>query len=237
MRLLAKEKWQKKVNDVINNYFFNKVNIKGSMSQTDKINLILSNHISVLDFLIIISALNHFGISEYYFVFKESILKIPIFGGILQDDIRISRNWETDQDLIINQVNNINHGTIIIFPEGTRFSLSKHKKSLKFCYDNKIPFYNYTLAPKAKGLHCLVNILKENNKLGHIYDFTIVMPKFINKDIKISDLLGSEKFGDLYLKINEIEFNNCSDYNEFKKQLFSIWLYKNIFFDSKSPIK
>lgn len=235
-RLLAKGRWQEVASSNIKN-IFNEFNINGNIKKTNKINLIISNHISEIDILIIVVVLNHFNIKDWYFVFKDSLLKIPIFGSLCYDDIRLTRNWEKDQELLEMQLKNIKKGTIIIYPEGTRYTNKKHKNTLDFCYQNKLPIYNYTLAPKTRGFHSMYKILKENNTLGNIYDLTLIMPKFINRNI---NPLNFESFGSVHIFIEELQLdNNDLNYENLKRKLYLLWLNKNIIFDkfTKKHIK
>ena len=174
--------------------------------------------------------------------FKNSkIIKyafVALLGSILLDDIKLTKSWELDQHLLKEQIKNLNKGTIIIYPEGTRYDKEKHIKSKKFCHENKLPIFNYTLVPKAKGTFHLINLLNEQNKLGNIYDLTIILPKFINKDFYLKKLFNSEKLGDMYVKIRELQnIKNCNNYEEFKKKSILIWLEKNFIFDKYLEIK
>ena len=84
----------------------------------------------------------------------------------------------------------------------------------------------------------MINLLNDQNKLGNIYDLTIILPKFINKDFYLKKLFNSEKLGDMYVKIREIQFiKNISNYEEFKDKLFLIWLEKNFIIDKYLRIK
>ena len=227
--LLCKERWQDVVSYNLRKYFFDRFEINGNMEKTNKVNLVISNHISGIDIVIIVAILNHFNITDWYFVFKDSLLKIPVLGALLQDDIRLTRNWENDKDLLETQLKNIKKGTIVIYPEGTRFTTKKHKKSLQFCYQNKLPIFNYTLAPKARGFHSMYKILKENNNLGNIYDITLIIPKFINRNV---NPLNFEMFGDISIYIEKLDLNEADlEYENLKKRLFLLWMKKNILFD------
>jgi len=226
--LLAKRRWQDIISNNIKN-IFDKFIINGDIKKNNKVNLLISNHISGIDIIIIIAILNHFNIRDWYFVLKDSLVKIPIFGSLLQDDIKLTRNWEQDQKLLETQLKRINKGTIIIYPEGTRYTNEKHKKTLDFCYQNKLPIYNYTLAPKARGFHSMYKILKENNTLGNIYDLTLIMPKFINRNI---NPFNFESFGNIHIFIEEMKLDNSDlNYENLKRRLYLLWLKKNILFD------
>lgn len=236
-RLIMKERLNNLHYNYVKKYWFDEFKINGEINKSNKIDLIISNHISMIDIAIICAILNHFNIHNWYFVFKDSILKIPIFGSLMQDDIRLTRDWEKDKDLLETQLKNIKKGVIIIYPEGTRFTTKKHKKSVEFCYQNKLPIYNYTLAPKAKGFHSMYKILKENNTLGNIYNLTLIVPKFINRNMSFFDF---ETFGDIYIYIEKVYFNeNDLNYENFKNKLFLIWMNKNFLIDkfTKKHIK
>jgi len=234
-RLEVKSRWQNKVNTIIRRYFFNKIEINGNIEQNNNsIDVIIANHISTIDFIIIITILHNFRISDYYFVLKDSLVKIPVFGDLIGDDIHLTRNWENDKELIVKQIKKIKSGKILIYPEGTRYDKKKHKKSKQFCLENKLPIYNYTLAPRVKGLHSIISLLKSENRFGNLYDITLILPKFINRDLYGKRLISSEDMGKLYVdvrKINISEKVNDIDYEQFKKQLYYIWLEKNIIID------
>ena len=233
-RLEFKSRWQIKVNNIIRRYFFDKIEINGTIETNNNnlIDVIIANHISTIDFIIIITILHNFRINDYYFVFKKSLIKIPIFGDFVADDIKLTRNWEDDKDAIIEQIKKINSGKIIIYPEGTRYDRKKHKKSKQFCVENKLPIYNYTLAPRVKGLHSIINLLKSENRFGNLYDLTLILPKYINKNLYGSKLISSEDMGNLFVNIRKIKIdNNVINYDYFKKKLYYIWLEKNIIID------
>ena len=76
--LLAKRRWQDIISNNIKN-IFDKFIINGDIKKNNKVNLLISNHISGIDIIIIIAILNHFNIRDWYFVLKDSLVKIPIF--------------------------------------------------------------------------------------------------------------------------------------------------------------
>lgn len=232
-RLNAKEELANYADYIFRNYLFDDIKINGhAINDKFKINLVMVNHFSTIDFLILISILKHFNMNKYYFIFKESIIKVPILGDLTLDDIRISRDWNSDQELISNQLKNIDNGTIIIYPEGTRYDKKKHVESKKFCFENKLPIFNYTLTPKAKGTHHLLKLLKKQNKLGNVYDITLILPGFINKDFYLFNLLNFKELGTLHVYCNEIDIKEEDmNYDKFKYKLYMIWLNKNFLFD------
>jgi len=150
----------------------------------------------------------------------------------LKEDISINRNWDQDKENIKEQLKKINNGYIIIYPEGTRYSKKKHKESLNFSYINKLPFFNYTLTPKVRGTHLIFSSLLEQNKLGDVYDMTIIFPKYINKELYLKKIINDSNLGDLFIFFKKIHFNKKEiDYELFKKKIFTIWFDKNIIID------
>ena len=237
--LSMKNKVQIATDNVISNYLFNKINIEGVMkkSEPNKINLLIANHISIIDFMLIVNILYKNGINDYYFVFKDSILKIPMIGSGIKFDIHLSRNWETDQHLIKDQLKTIESGTILIYPEGTRYTNKKHKDSINFCIENKLPIYNYTLTPRAKGLHYFYKILQEEKRLDSIYDITLIVPKYIKKELGLKQILLDYNLGYLDVIISKLNFTKEDlDYEKFKKKLYYYWLIKNVQFENKLKI-
>jgi 1-acyl-sn-glycerol-3-phosphate acyltransferase len=234
-RISIKKFMAKKVNDIVDNYYVNKMNLTGKMDKPEKnkIDILFSNHNSTIDFLILTSLIYKFDIPNYYFIFKESIGRIPIIGSCMIDDIKLKRNWDEDKDSILDQLNNIESGIIIIYPEGTRYDKKKHKESRKFCKKNKLPIFNYTLAPRVKGSHLIINALKETNRLGNIYDITLTFDNFIKQELYLTKIFRLNDLGPLTVNIKKINFNkNDLDYEKFKEKMFKLWLVKNNFIDN-----
>ena len=75
----------------------------------------------------------------------------------------------------------------------------------------------------------MYKILKENNTLGNIYDLTLIMPKFINRNI---NPFNFESFGNIHIFIEEMKLDNSDlNYENLKRRLYLLWLKKNILFD------
>lgn len=213
-----------------------KFNFEGKLpkNEPNKINILLANHCSTIDFVVISGLMSKYGVDNFYFIFKKSILKIPGFGNLMSSDISISRNWDTDKESIIDQIKNIKEGVIIIYPEGTRYDTKKHKDSKNFCIENKLPIFNYTLAPRIKGSHLIFKTLYESGKLGGIYDLTIVFRKYINQNLGLMKILNcNNNLGDLDIIFKKLKVDkNDLDYENFKNKIFKLWFDKNLKIDS-----
>jgi 1-acyl-sn-glycerol-3-phosphate acyltransferase len=143
-----------------------------------KIDILMVNHFSTIDIFIVMAILSEFDIDKFWFVAKKQLKYIPGMGLFLymSKDIKLDREWSSDKENIKNQLKNIDEGIIYIFPEGTRATQQKIKDGQEFSKQNNLPIYNYTQVPRTKGIWLLINLLKEQDKFGKLYDLTIVVP-------------------------------------------------------------
>ena len=114
-------------------------------------------------------------------------------------------------------------------PEGTRFSEKKLKISNEYSKKNNLPIFKNTLYPKMKGIWCLINSLKKENKMGNLIDFTHLVPNFKNNRAEISKIV-SDNMGNSYTLINTYivpKDNSINDYDNFKKWFLKIWKIKD----------
>lgn len=237
----------------LSTYIINNLNINMYLADTKQeiifsdsnlIDIIICNHISSIDYIILISLLKYFNIYEYNFILKKSINYIPGLGFIMytNTDIKINRKWEDDKELINSQLSNIINDEIIItdnkskkvliiFPEGTRFNENKLLESQKYAIENNYEKYNNLLFPKTKGLWYIINYLSNNHLLGKIWDLTII---YSNKKsfYNLFNHLDS-----IYLIIKEIKLlDNYQDKDIFKKWVLNIWKIKDNIIDNHKNI-
>jgi 1-acyl-sn-glycerol-3-phosphate acyltransferase len=225
-------------------YLENSEEVSTKMNENKElIDVIFCNHISTLDFIIITSYLQHFNIEQINYVLKKDIIYYPGYGVTMytNSDIKLDRSWETDQRNIIKQIDNININgkkqVILIFPEGTRFTAEKMMDAQQFAIDSGYDPYQYTMFPKTKGTWILLNTLKNANKLGRVWDTTLIMPRFIRKSSYISDILG-KSLGPVYGQFKEVELpQDIVDMNIFKKWFLENWKRKDILFENYKDIK
>lgn len=210
-----------------------KIKINGEMENPgeNKINIIIGNHISSLDWGIVLGILDKFNIDNWYYVIKRSQINVPSFGALFgfDHDIKVKKKWLDDQSHFEKQIDKIKSGNIIIFPAGTRFTLKKHKKAIEFSKKNNIPVYDNLLVPRTKGLWKIISYLEKNNRLANIYDFTFVIPKFLKKELFLNKILETN-LGDTYAIIRKINTPNkiyLNDMVSFKKWIFKFWKEKD----------
>lgn len=199
----------------------------------DKIDVVISNHIGSFDFIYIIEILKKFGIDNTNFIFKSDSRYIFGLGfSIYTDtDIMINKKWEEDKELINKQINRIEPGTkkeiLIIFPEGTRITEEKIISSQKYSRENNLPVYDYLQVPKSKGLWNIIDNLSKNNKLGKIWDITIIRPKYLREPTNLIDI-ATKPIRKIYTNIRELTLpDNYHDMDIFKKWLHEQWVIKD----------
>ena len=225
------------------------------MAQTDKnveqlinqnpelVDIIVCNHVSTIDFLIVMAYLQKFKIGSYNFVLKNEIVYVPGFGLIMyaSPDIKLNRNWEKDKEIFGNQIDKIKTSpdgdkqVILIFPEGTRFDETKLGKAQQFSMDNNLPVFKNLLVPKTKGLWYLINHLEKTNKLGRVWDLTLVLPKFIGKSVYLTNIV-SQPVGPIYGIFRELELdkNEYKDLEKFKNWFLKMWKIKDDFLQNNN---
>ncbi len=212
--------------------FDSRIFYKGQYKKTDKIDIIISNHINTLDYVINAGIIREFDDRNTYTVMKKSEMFTPGLGFTLTESgyIFLNRKLEDDIENISNSIKNINNSVIVIMPEGTRYTKEKKELAEQYSKDNNLPIFKNTLFPKMKGLWIIINELKKQNKLGNIIDITLKLDK-LDKNIgpKFYQFIQTD-FGDSYNIINtyNIPDNKIEDYDLFKKWfLNTIWKRKD----------
>lgn len=217
---------------LINNFKLGQTmqNIKKLINEnTNKIDIIVCNHISIFDFYLLACYLKEFEIDSYNIVLKNELVYFPGLGYMIfaNSNIRLYRNWDQDIKKLEKQLNTIKLNgkkqVILIFPEGTRISDQKIKEGQKFSKLNNLPVYENLLVPKSKGLWFIINKLSNTNKLGRIWDVTLILPKKLD----YSNKLG-KSIDDVNAIWREVVLDkNYKDLNIFKSWLINLWVTKD----------
>ena len=206
-------------------------NIKEMMNQNiDLVDIIICNHITTIDFLIVLMYLKYLDITHYNFILNYKVKHVLGLGLVMyaNPDIKVFRNWELDEDNMEKQINKFNENisskkqVLIIFPEGTRYTKEKFEIAQTFSKSKGIPIYDHLLVPKARGLWFLINNFKKANKLGRVWDITLTVPSMLGKSVYVKDLLG-KPIGPIYGTIKELKL----DFNYEDLETFKIWLFEN----------
>lgn len=211
---------------IYSNYFNSKMYYSGEYKKTNNIDIIISNHINYIDFFPFISTIRQFDDRYIYIIMKKEVKhEYPIGGGLLQNcSILLARNYKEDEKILRELTNTISNAIIMIYPEGTTFTRIKQLKSINYSLKNKLPVMTNTLYPKMKGIYQLIYELNNQNKLGNVIDFTLIMEDMMSCD-KINKMFTSSV--DTYNIINSYKVPNFNNYEEFKTWFISKWYKKN----------
>ena len=215
--------------------FDSPIHYNAKYNPSDKVDILISNHITTIDFVVYLSVLRQFDNRDVYFVLKRDLIFIPGGGFTLcvGPDIKLNRKLEDDQESIINSVKKMKSGIIIIMPEGTRFTPEKQELAKKYSIDNNLPVFKNTLFPKMKGIYLISKILNENNKLGKIIDFSTIIENFHLKTARMKDLL-TKPLGKTFsvIRTYNIPIKYLDNYEKFKKWFLKLWQKKDNILDN-----
>lgn len=236
--------------NVFNNYLNHKFNINtdstkilNKLKNKKNVDILVVNHFSSIDFIIVFYLLNCVMRKDWILIQKKSLLYVPVINNMLSSEryISLNRDWEKDKGIIEKAFSKFESGIVIIFPEGTRFSPDNYAKSKKFCQENNLICNKKLLIPKVKGLFTIVNILKKNNRLGNIYDLSIVVPEIMNNFTKTKysyDKLFTTNLSESYHYIRELTLPDYYyDYDTFKNWLYHQWNTKDLFLQNYKNYK
>jgi hypothetical protein len=198
----------------------------------NKVDVFIGNHIIYYDFMPYISVIRHFDSRPIYFITMECLMKVPGLGILASNHILVDYNkTENFRGNCMRAIKNIDEGIIIILPEGKLRRPMYFEDSNKQCKKNNLPLLKNTIFPKIKGLYTIIDILREQNKLGHILDFTIYMEHFKPEDSmkEIVSTFVNEPFGNTFVDFEILELNesNINTYDNFKKWFIPLWYKKD----------
>lgn len=203
----------------------------GKYDKTDRIDIITPNHMSSIDFMIVLSIIRQYDDRNVYFLLKKQVALMPGIGFILLSglDIKLNRKIEEDELNIINTIKRITSGIIFIMPEGTRYTAARYEAAKQFSITNNLDVFKNTLYPKMKGLYTICNALIQENKMGNIIDISIVIEHFRNKQIFMSDIINAKKpFGNTFGVVNSyVVPMNIPSYDKFKEWYIELWRKKD----------
>lgn len=149
-------------------------NTKTVIEKTNTTNniLLLSNHVSLVDFLhyIYFTKVNY-PTHKLVLVTKKDFTTIPLFGklihkyAIIIEDLNIKNNKRYNLELI-NKIINVKGKTIVIFfPEGKIYNKTNIERSNKWCHKNNIGTFTNCLCPHTKGLIKLLRYYRPDEVL------------------------------------------------------------------------
>ncbi|KAF7696569.1 putative 1-acyl-sn-glycerol-3-phosphate acyltransferase 4 [Cucumispora dikerogammari] len=194
-------------------FFFlhNRLHITGLEKLNDKENYIIcSNHLCGMDFNVIhYIAYMKSSLCSVKYLLKSSLLWIPLFGiGMFLDGFCfLSRNFVTDESRIKKFTEMFKNNNLklwlILFPEGTRYTIQKKAESDKFCESRNITKFKNVLYPRHRGFDLVTK------SLNHYVKNVVVIS--ILYDGKVSSLFEmfclSPSLTTVYARIDIMENN------------------------------
>lgn len=94
--------------------------------------------------------------------------------------IFLKRNWEKDKGYlhqILHYFTNTNYPLhLLIFPEGTDYTINTVAKSKSYALKNNLPIYKHVLHPRLKGFTYCIEQLRSCHGIDAIYDVTVGYP-------------------------------------------------------------
>ena len=196
----------------------------GKFLTSNKIDIVICNHISRIDSFLITSIIKNNTIKPIYPIIQKELKKIPLIGSFHKGCIVLERDLSKDKETIINSIKNIDNGIIIIYPEGTRMNEDNFKKSHEYCEKNQLKKYNNLLYPKMKGLDIIINELNNSNKLGNLIDISFRLKDSLKFKTGYLDFI-KHNVGNVYCNINSYKINKLciNNYDNLKNWILMIW--------------
>lgn len=134
--------------------------------------LIIGNHAYQIDsifYWLFGQMTNILGPSKAYV--KDSLRWMPVLGWAFYfgEFIFLKRNWKEDLENIGPALDTFMESkmkpSILLFPEGTRYTKEKHAASLVFAQERNIPYtYKHHLLPRVKGFVFTLRYLQKKCK-------------------------------------------------------------------------
>ncbi|CAG9560587.1 unnamed protein product [Danaus chrysippus] len=167
---------------------------------------------------------------------KKSIKYLPPIGWIwkFSEFVFLERSFEKDKEIIKEQISEIcdypDPVWLLLTPEGTRFTKTKHEASLKFAKEKNLPLLKHHLTPRTRGFTTSLQYFR--GKIPAIYNIQLAF----EKDSKVPPTLTTMLYGKpvhAHLYIERIPVDSIpEDEAEAAKWLHDIFVIKDKMQDS-----
>lgn len=138
--------------------------------------LVISNHISAADF-ILINSINKHRFQHSKYAFKKILRFVPVFyqGFIACNYLVLKRSFDRDRESIIRHFQDIKEHRypmwFILFSEGHRFTSKFKEECDKFCAERGINPFKNVLMPRHKGFSLICDELR-GSYVKNVLDLT-----------------------------------------------------------------
>lgn len=159
---------------------------------------------------------------------KTAVKYVPIIGWVyyFTDFIFLSRSFEKDKDIILQQVKGLTTYQyplwLGLFPEGTRITPAKHKLALDFLAERNMKPLKHHLVPRTKGFTTMMPLLREN--FAAIYDIELIFGETSATPSLKSMIMG--KHFDAHVYVKRIPMSEVPDNEEGQEQFLRDLFYK-----------
>lgn len=218
------------------------LNEKKFLKHSFKNSILISNHVSFFDTLLLAKlTIDKNNIKNTRCLLKNSIRYIPLFGIFISamDLIFLKRKWSIDKEKIKQGVSkyeeNVSSCCIVLFPEGTRFSESKKRKSDEYAEKKGLKSLKNVLTPRDKGFVLIMKTI-DTSKTKTLIDVTIFCWNKKTKSLHIPSLKDIFSLEDLifYVQVNEYKTKDLPKTEEKLSQwLMSCYERKDAFISEK----
>lgn len=175
--------------------------------------LVLMNHTYEIDWLMLWILAERYSVLGGAKVYGKNMLRyIPLIGWAwyFTECIFLMRNWVKDKKIIKDTMKELldfpeNYWfTLLLFPEGTRFTAEKHEASLKVCREKGYPELKHHLLPRTKGFSYTVQALQGKGAVSAIYDIAIGFKGNSVKPTLMNAFRGNAITADIRMKRHEM---------------------------------
>jgi len=204
---------------------------KGTYKASDKVDILIANHLIYYDFMTYISILRLYDSRPIYFITMEYLMKVPGLGILATNHILIDYKHDNFVQNCHKALKNIKEGIVVIMPEGELRRQCYINKSNEFCKNNNYPQLKNVIFPKFKGLYTIIDILNKDNKLGNLIDFTLYIDNLKPYDTfkEVFHNFAYNKIDNTIINFNTLEFKNINitNYDSFKQWFIPFWYKKD----------
>ncbi|OWF45925.1 1-acyl-sn-glycerol-3-phosphate acyltransferase delta-like isoform X2 [Mizuhopecten yessoensis] len=176
--------------------------------------LVLMNHTYEIDWLMLWILSERYGVLGGAKVYGKNMLRyIPLIGWAwyFTECIFLMRNWAKDKKIIADTIKELLDFpdqywfTLLLFPEGTRFTPEKHEASLKFAREKGLPEFKHHLLPRTKGFSYTIQALQGKGAVGALYDIAMGFKGNTVKPTLMNAFRGNAITAHLRMKRYELE--------------------------------
>ncbi|KAK5645670.1 hypothetical protein RI129_004134 [Pyrocoelia pectoralis] len=159
---------------------------------------------------------------------KKVIQYMPVLGWAwkFSEFVFLERSFDKDREVINRQITELaDHPDpiwLLLFPEGTRFTVDKHKASEQFAREKNLSELKYHLQPRTRGF--IASLPSMRGKVPAIYDILLAFKEdAVDKPTMTTLLFGKPVVAHMYMKRIPMEDvpNSEAEQEKFLRDMFA----------------